>query len=212
MAEIQSNGGGGDGGKKRAKKQSTKVDMTPLVDLAFLLLTFFVLTSTFSQPKVLRMIFPEKLNEEDLKNMKQPEVKDGITILLTRDNRVFWYRGALNEKTTVLEETDFTKNGLRKILVENNLPLLTQLRDFEKEMNKIDEKDTAKRNAVDAKVKKAQFDSKLVVLLKNDEEATYRNVIDVMDEFMICQIAKYFAVDEGMAPLEKKLIAQKLKS
>jgi hypothetical protein len=51
-----------------------------------------------------------------------------------------------------------------------------------------------------------------VVLLKNDDEATYRNVIDVMDEFMICQIAKYFAVDEGMAPLEKKLIAQKLKS
>ena len=154
MAEIQSNGGGGDGGKKRAKKQSTKVDMTPLVDLAFLLLTFFVLTSTFSQPKVLRMIFPEKLDEKDLKNMKQPEVKDGITILLTRENRVFWYRGALNEKT-VLEETDFTKNGLRKILVENNLSLLTQLRDFEKQLNKIDEKDTAKRNAIDAKVKQA---------------------------------------------------------
>ena len=211
MAEIQSNGGGGDGGKKRAKKQSTKVDMTPLVDLAFLLLTFFVLTSTFSQPKVLRMIFPEKLDEKDLKNMKQPEVKDGITILLTRENRVFWYRGALNDKT-VLEETDFTKNGLRKVLVENNLSLLTQVRDFEKQMNKIDDKDTAKRNAIDAKVMQAQRDSKLVVLLKNDDEATYRNVIDVMDEFMICQIAKYFAVDEGMAPLEKKLIAQKLKS
>jgi biopolymer transport protein ExbD len=98
------------------------------------------------------------------------------------------------------------------MLVENNLSLLTQLRDFEKQMNKVDEKDTAKRNAIDAKVKQAQRDSKLVVLLKNDDEATYRNVIDVMDEFMICQIAKYFAVDEGMAPLEKKLIAQKLKS
>lgn len=111
-----------------------------------------------------------------------------------------------------MEETDFTQKGLRKILVENNLSLLTQLRDFEKQMNKIDEKDTAKRNAIDAKVRQAQRDSKLVVLLKNDDQATYRNVIDVMDEFMICQIAKYFAVDEGMAPLEKKLIDQKLKS
>ena len=197
--------------KAKVKRTSTSIDMTAMCDVSFLLLTFFVLTSTFSQPKVLRMIFPEKLDEKDLKNMKQPEVKDGITILLTRENRVFWYRGALNDKT-VLEETDFTKNGLRKVLVENNLSLLTQLRDFEKQMNKIDDKDTAKRNAIDAKVKQAQRDSKLVVLLKNDDEATYRNVIDVMDEFMICQIAKYFAVDEGMAPLEKKLIAQKLKS
>ena len=64
----------------------------------------------------------------------------------------------------------------------------------------------------ETKVKQAQRDSKLVVLLKNDDEATYRNVIDVIDEFMICQIAKYFAVDEGMTPLEKKLIAQKIKS
>lgn len=208
MAEIQS-GNTEKGGKKRAKKQSTRVDMTPLVDLAFLLLTFFVLTSTFSQPKVLRMIFPEKLDPKN-KDIKQPEVKDGITILLTDNDKMYWYRGALNAKT-VLEETDYTKKGLRKVLVENNLPLLTQLRAFEKELNKIDAKDTAKRNAIDIKVKEAQRESKLVVLLKNDDKATYRNVIDVMDEFMITQIAKYFAVDEGMADLEKKLIAQKIK-
>ena len=138
-------------------------------------------------------------------------VRRTLLVLFLLKMRFFWYRGALNDKT-VLEETDFTKKGLRKILVENNINLLTQLRDFEKEINKIDEKDTAKRNAIDAKVKQAQRDSKLVVLLKNDDKASYRNVIDVMDEFMICQIAKYFAVDEGMAPLEKKLIDQKTKS
>ncbi|PHX77414.1 MAG: hypothetical protein CK532_05975 [Flavobacteriales bacterium] len=209
MSEIQSVGNSEKGGKKRAKKQSTRVDMTPLVDLAFLLLTFFVLTSTFSQPKVLRMIFPEKLDPKN-KDIKQPEVKDGLTILLSDNDKIFWYRGALNAKT-VLEETDYTKKGLRKVLVENNLPLLTQLRAFEKELNKIDVKDTASRSAIDIKVKEAQRDSKLVVLLKNDDKATYRNVIDVMDEFMITQIAKYFAVDEGMSGLEKKLITQKIK-
>jgi len=62
MAEIAEGGGGGHGkgGKKRAKKQSTRVDMTPMVDLAFLLLTFFVLTATFNKNKSMEITFPAK--------------------------------------------------------------------------------------------------------------------------------------------------------
>src|SRR5690349_9414545 len=122
MAELNTGGGdSGKHGKKRAKKQSTRVDMTPLVDLAFLLLTFFVLTSTFSQPKVMRMIFPKKLDDP---TQKQTEVKNGITFLLTGNNKVYYYNGKLNETPSYkLQETDYTASGVRAILMERNSPL-----------------------------------------------------------------------------------------
>src|ERR1700745_2722754 len=91
MAEIAEGGGGGHGkgGKKRAKKQSTRIDMTPMVDLAFLLLTFFVLTSTFSKPKSMELTFPVPPDPK----IEQPPIKNGITFLLTKDDKIFYYEG-----------------------------------------------------------------------------------------------------------------------
>ena len=203
MAQIQESGGQGDG-KKRAKKQSTQVDMTPLVDLAFLLLTFFVLTSTFSKPKVLRMIFPEKL-EKDNPNVKPPEVKNGLTILLTENDQIYYYNGALNTETEMIR-TDYTKKGLRSILVERNAPLIDKLKKLQIELGKANENDTATKNRVEREAKEAQIASKLVVLVKHSKDATYENVIDVVDEFLITQVAKYFVVDEGLDPMEEELI------
>jgi len=204
MAEIQQSGGGNDGGKKRAKKQSTRVDMTPLVDLAFLLLTFFVLTSTFSKPKVLRMIFPEKLDQVN-PQLKRPEVKDGLTILLTGDDKIYYYTGPLKAETEIIP-TDFTKNGLRKVLIEKNAPLIKILKNLEMELAKANETDTATTNRIQRESKQAQQESKLIVLLKHDNEATYENVIDVIDEFLITQIAKYFVVEENLAEMETELL------
>ena len=203
MAQIQESGGQGDG-KKRAKKQSTQVDMTPLVDLAFLLLTFFVLTSTFSKPKVLRMIFPEKL-EKDNPNVKPPEVKNGLTILLTENDQIYYYNGALNKETEMIR-TDYTKKGLRSILVERNAPLIDKLKKLQIELGKANENDTATKNRIEREAKDAQIASKLVVLVKHSKDATYENVIDVVDEFLITQVAKYFVVDEGLDPMEEELI------
>jgi biopolymer transport protein ExbD len=207
MAEIQQSGGGGDS-KKRAKKQSTRVDMTPLVDLAFLLLTFFVLTSTFSKPKVLRMIFPEKL-EKDNPNVKPPEIKDGLTILLTANDNIFYYTGALNKETELIR-IDYTKNGLRKLLIEKNAPLIEKLKKLQLELADVKEGDTATRNRIEKQAKDEQMLSKLVVLVKHDKDATYENVIDVVDEFLITQVAKYFVVDPGLDPIESAKIQEQL--
>jgi biopolymer transport protein ExbD len=116
MAEISQGGGGGSkDGKVRAKKASTKIDMTPMVDLAFLLLTFFMLTTTFNKPQTMEITMPEKPKGEE----KLPEVneKKVITLILGDDDKVYWYHGITDPK---IELTDFSKNGVRKLLMQKN--------------------------------------------------------------------------------------------
>jgi biopolymer transport protein ExbD len=117
MAEVSQGGGGGHkkGGKVRAKKASTKIDMTPMVDLAFLLLTFFMLTTTFNKPQTMEITMPEKPKEED----KVPEVneKKVVTLILGANDKVYWYHGITDPEVKV---TDFSPNGIRKVLLTQN--------------------------------------------------------------------------------------------
>jgi biopolymer transport protein ExbD len=117
MAEVSQSGGGGGnkGGKVRAKKSSTKIDMTPMVDLAFLLLTFFMLTTTFNKPQTMEITMPEKPKAED----KLPEVneKKVVTVILGANDKVYWYNGITDPEVKV---TDFSANGIRKVLLTQN--------------------------------------------------------------------------------------------
>lgn len=114
MAEIQQGGGGGHkkGGKVRAKKQSTKIDMTPMVDLAFLLLTFFILTTTFNKPKTMEVNMPDKVKDE--KDQTKINEKDILNLILSENDKIYWYIGL----TPPVNETDYSKNGVRKVLLE----------------------------------------------------------------------------------------------
>jgi biopolymer transport protein ExbD len=103
MAEIDTGGG---------KKVSTKVDMTPMVDLAFLLVTFFMLTTTFSKPQTMEVNMPDKT--QDNKTMKVKESKT-TTIVLAENDKVYYYTGVENPEVKL---TNFSPNGLRKVLLE----------------------------------------------------------------------------------------------
>lgn len=210
MAEIQEGGGGGHkGGKKRAKKQSTRVDMTPMVDLAFLLLTFFVLTATFSKPKSMELTFPAP--PEKIEDM--PPIKNGITFLLSKDDRIFYYEGEFraeaNDKgpKTELSELNFSQGSLHKYLLDKNKKMHEQIMALDvKHKNKELPDSTFKRLVKERKSDKESF----TYLIKTDDKATYKNVIDIIDELNINVVGKYVMVD--MLKSELDLINEKVGS
>lgn len=121
MAEIANAGGGGNGkgaGKAR-KKSSTRVDMTPMVDLGFLLITFFMLTTTLSKQQIMQLNMPDK-NDKDKKEEKT-DIKESqaMTLLLGQDDKVFWY--TTKDGVPDFHETDFNPNdGIRQVLLNKN--------------------------------------------------------------------------------------------
>ena len=194
MAQIQSNeqdsGKGGKHGKVRAKKQSTHIDMTPMVDLAFLLLTFFMLTTTFGKPKTMEINMPVK----DPNNIIKNEVNNALTFLLSGDDKIYWYYGELKPETK-LTLTDYSTQGLRKLLLDRNKQAVDEIKTLRENALKTKMADTTlKRMEVDIKGKKYA----LMVLVKTDDKAKYKNVINVLDELNICLIGKYALVDLDM--------------
>jgi biopolymer transport protein ExbD len=208
MADVNTDDGGGHGGKhekKRAKKSSTRIDMTPMVDLAFLLLTFFVLTSTFSKSKTMEINFPAEPKDKT----ENQKVNNALTFLLTEKDGIYYYAGefyppdnADGKPPTQLIKTDFSNNGLRKVLLDANKSTRDAIAQLEEQLKKKEIADTTfKRLAIKEKGKK----DALTVLIKADDKAIYRNVIDLIDELNICLVGKYAVVD--MMPKEYELIS-----
>jgi len=112
MAELDTSSGGGKGGKVRSKKQSTRVDLTAMVDLAFLLITFFMLTTSLSKPLAMDIAKPDK--DEVLDKRLEIRASQTMTILLGKNNKVAWYMGVPNPNTppTIEGFTDVRKSLL----------------------------------------------------------------------------------------------------
>jgi biopolymer transport protein ExbD len=134
MAEIIQEEKGKKGGKRRPKKYSTRIDMTPMVDLMCLLITFFMLTTAFSKPKVMVITMPEKNKEKD-KDINAPKIpkERTLNILLTEGHKIYYYNGLADPKTPplpTLVKTDFSKDGIRKVLLGRNKDLFTTIANF----------------------------------------------------------------------------------
>jgi biopolymer transport protein ExbD len=115
MAELDtSSGGGKKGGKVRSKKASTRIDLTAMVDLAFLLITFFILTTTLAKPKAMDVTMPDK-EEHNTDQLPVPASRT-MTLLLGANNKLEWFVGEPGKAKP--NQDTYGKNGIRKALIE----------------------------------------------------------------------------------------------
>lgn len=182
MAELNTGGGGGKKkGHVRSKKQDASVDLTAMVDLAFLLITFFMLTTSLSKPQSMNLAMPDK--DKTQPEPQQLDVADDrtMTLLLGEKNQLVWYYGLPTAPIDGPTKAGYGKNGVRK-------DLLSKMQTV------------ASKYGGDPK-------KGLIVLIKASKKSTYRNLVDVLDEMAIAKVPTYAIVDitpDENAMLEKE--------
>ena len=121
MAELNTGEGGkGKGGKVRSKKSNAKVDLTAMVDLAFLLITFFMLTTSLSKPQSMDLGLPDKDEKDKPEKDVKVDQKRTMTIMMGKDNKIKWFHGLLESPEPGGKPTDavYGKNSLRKEILK----------------------------------------------------------------------------------------------
>ncbi|MFV5693816.1 ExbD/TolR family protein [Flavobacterium sp. LB3P122] len=182
MAELNTGDGGGKkGGKVRSKKSNSKVDLTAMVDLAFLLITFFMLTTTLSKPQSMPLGLPDK--EDDEKKEKPIKVDENrtMTVLLGDNDKMTYYMGLLATPIAGPSDISYGKEGIRKELLKRKKSVLEY---------------TGKK------------DKGMIVIIKPSKKSNYRNLVDILDEMAIVDVPTYAIVND-FTPEEQKLLEGK---
>lgn len=160
MAELDTSSGGGHKkgpGVKKGKKLSTRVDLTPMVDLGFLLITFFIFTTSMSQPTAFKLNLPADVKDPNQQNKLNEN--SALTILLGKDNNVFYYTGQLDAAGKNFKSSNFKE--IRQVIMD----------------------------------KKNSTDSSFMVVIKPNDQSTYKNVVNILDEMSINLVGRYALVD-----------------
>ena len=179
MAEMDTSSGGGHKkgpGVKKPKKLSTRVDLTPMVDLGFLLITFFVFTTTMAKPTAMNMYEPK----DDVKPEDQMKVKESavMTILLGKNDQVYYYYGTLTAEGASEQFKSTNFKDIRDLIL-------------------------AKKKSVPNGDKSK---SDLMYIIKADKESTFKNDIDLLDEMTINAIPPGHYAEVDITDTEAELI------
>lgn len=193
MASLDTGDGGGSHkkgpGVKKAKKMSTRVDMTPMVDLAFLLITFFIFTATMNNPNTMNLNVPKDTDKKD--EQTKTKQSGALTVMLGKDNTLFYYEGELLPDGSNFKSTNY--GGIRKIIIDKK-------RQVEASYVR-DPKCESEKQAVGKPISLCKQND-FFVMIKPTDEATYKNTVDMLDEMTINSVQRYALVKIGETEMD----------
>lgn len=183
MASVDT--GGGEEKKGKPKKQTLRVDFTPMVDMNMLLITFFMFCTTLSIPQAMDIAMPAQGGNQPI-----PESKS-VTVILGEQDKVYYYAGLADyQNYASLKETDYI--GLRNFLLERNDRVASEIKDLKQKYHRKEINDEEFRSKV-TETKRSK--EGLNVVIKATKDSNYKNLVDALDEMQICAVDKYTIVD-----------------
>ena len=203
--------------KSRQKKQQTRVDFTPMVDMMMLLITFFMLCTTLAKPQTMELSMPT--NDKNIEDNDKTVTKASytITIFVTADNQIYYVEGMPKyDDPTCLKKTTWGKEGIRKVLTshvtEDGTQPILEVRKAKLKLDELKEKTPTMTQAqYDERlkaIKKGDIDGKhietMTIIIKATDNSNYLNLIDALDEMQICSVGKY--VIDKINDNDKKLL------
>lgn len=183
MADIDTSGGGHKKGPgvKKGKKLSTRVDLTPMVDLGFLLITFFIFTTTMSSPTAMKLAVPKDTKDEkDLTKIKQ---SGALTLILGKADQIYYYMGELTNPNEQWKTATYKQ--IRDIILQKKKDVVNA--------SGINQSyDDLLKDTTDGS---KSSDRDFMVIIKPSADATYKNTVDILDEMKINVVRRYALVD-----------------
>ena len=201
--------------KKKASKQKkmdTRVNFTPMVDMMMLLITFFMLCTTLSKPQAMQLTMPS--NDQNLEKEDKSVTKASytITLYLGGDDKLYYVEGLPEyDNPECVKETTWGKDGVRKLLIEHiTEDGFSPVAKVMMAKKKLDEK----KAQLGDKMKKEDYEKMLsdirngkseefiaeygekgmqtlTVIIKPTDVSTYDNMVQALDEMLVCSIGKY---------------------
>ena len=189
--------------ESKQKKMNVRVDFTPMVDMLMLLITFFMLCTTLSKPQAMQLTMPSNDKNVQEQDKSATKASHTITLILAGNDKIYHIDGLPKyDDPTCLKETTWGKDGIRKVLISHVTEEgIAPVAKIMLAKQKLDEK-KIKYNMPDslyqkelAEIKNGNLDGekvpKLTIIIKPLDTASYKNMVDALDEMQICSIGTY---------------------